>query len=121
MKRECIFINASRGKCVHTEAVFDALRSGSIDAAALDVIDPEPVPSAHSLLQLPFSSRAAYCGDYPRDGRDSTPNCGRRNHSNAEWFSTEKIVEPSCPCYAPSSAASVIAFNLSAMNTRRVS
>ncbi|MET4247205.1 D-glycerate dehydrogenase [Bradyrhizobium sp. LA6.7] len=52
MKPECIFINASRGKCADTDALYDALKRGIIERAALDVIDPEPVPSTHPLLQL---------------------------------------------------------------------
>jgi phosphoglycerate dehydrogenase-like enzyme len=37
---------------VDTAALFAALDSGSIGAAALDVTDPEPLPSDHPLLTL---------------------------------------------------------------------
>jgi len=52
MKRTCTFINVSRGGCVDTAALYEALRSRQIEMAALDVIDPEPFPSDHPLLKL---------------------------------------------------------------------
>ena len=53
MKPTSIFVNTSRGKCVDTEALYEALKSGRIEMAALDVIDPEPFPADHPLLRLP--------------------------------------------------------------------
>ena len=35
-----------------TEALYDALSSGHIAYAALDVTDPEPLPGTHKLLTL---------------------------------------------------------------------
>ncbi len=52
MKPSAIFVNTSRGKCVDTEDLYNALASGNIAAAALDVVDPEPIPSSHPILQL---------------------------------------------------------------------
>jgi D-3-phosphoglycerate dehydrogenase len=44
------FINCARGGLVDTPALMDALRSGRISGAALDVTDPEPLPGDHPLL-----------------------------------------------------------------------
>jgi glyoxylate reductase len=53
MKPSAYFINASRGPVVNTEALYEALVHKKIAYAALDVTDPEPLPSDHSLLNLP--------------------------------------------------------------------
>lgn len=52
MKKTAIFVNISRGSLVDHEALADALRSGVIAAAGLDVTEPEPLPRDHALLQL---------------------------------------------------------------------
>jgi phosphoglycerate dehydrogenase-like enzyme len=46
-------VNVARGKVVDTEALVEALRSGQIGGAALDVTDPEPLPDGHPLWDLP--------------------------------------------------------------------
>ena len=52
MKRTAVFVNTSRGPLVDQVALAEALRSGTIFAAGLDVTDPEPLPSDHELFQL---------------------------------------------------------------------
>jgi glyoxylate reductase len=52
MKPSAYLINAARGPIVDTEALYQALKSGQIAGAALDVTDPEPLPADHPLLQL---------------------------------------------------------------------
>jgi len=42
-------VNVARGGVVDTDALVNALRSNDIDAAFLDVTDPEPLPSDHPL------------------------------------------------------------------------
>ena len=42
-------VNVSRGPHVHTDALVDALRAERIAGAALDVTDPEPLPTGHPL------------------------------------------------------------------------
>lgn len=52
MKKTAILINTSRGAVVDTMALYQALQDGTIRYAALDVTDPEPLPSDHPLLAL---------------------------------------------------------------------
>jgi glyoxylate reductase len=53
MKPTAILINTSRGPVVDPDALYQALKSGQIAGAALDVTDPEPLPGDHRLLELP--------------------------------------------------------------------
>ena len=53
MKRTAVFVNTSRGPLVDQAALAEALRSGVIFAAGLDVTDPEPLPPDHELYALP--------------------------------------------------------------------
>lgn len=52
MKPEALLVNTCRGGVVDTEALVDALRSGSIRGAGLDVFEEEPLPTTSPLLSL---------------------------------------------------------------------
>ena len=52
MKPSAIFINAARGGLVDQDALYQALDSGGIAAAALDVFEDEPPPKQSPLLSL---------------------------------------------------------------------
>jgi len=52
MKSNCILINTARGAVINTEDLIDALETGKIAGAGLDVTDPEPIPSDSKLLKL---------------------------------------------------------------------
>ncbi|HEX2945811.1 MAG TPA: D-2-hydroxyacid dehydrogenase [Clostridia bacterium] len=52
MKRDAVIINVGRGNAIDTEALCDALESGRIAGAALDVTDPEPLPEDHRLWKI---------------------------------------------------------------------
>jgi D-3-phosphoglycerate dehydrogenase len=53
MKKTAIFINTGRGALADREALLDALRSGRIAAAGLDVFHEEPVKPDDPVLSLP--------------------------------------------------------------------
>jgi D-3-phosphoglycerate dehydrogenase len=48
-----ILINVGRGDLADPEALTAALQSGHLGAAALDVFDPEPIPTGHPIRVLP--------------------------------------------------------------------
>jgi D-3-phosphoglycerate dehydrogenase len=53
LKPGAIFINIGRGDLVDAPALTEALQSGHLSAAALDVFDPEPIPADHPILKMP--------------------------------------------------------------------
>jgi glyoxylate reductase len=53
MKKTAVFINTARGPIHDQKALCEALRSGTIFAAGLDVTDPEPPDPQDPLLSLP--------------------------------------------------------------------
>lgn len=53
MKKGSILINVGRGTAVDHAALYDALVSGAIGGAALDVTEPEPLPADSPLWDCP--------------------------------------------------------------------
>ncbi|AWP05668.1 putative glyoxylate reductase/hydroxypyruvate reductase [Scophthalmus maximus] len=52
MKNTSIFINTSRGGVVNQDDLYEALSTGQIAGAGLDVTVPEPLPTNHPLFTL---------------------------------------------------------------------
>eukprot|EP00056_Hartaetosiga_gracilis_P020178 m.17997 g.17997 ORF g.17997 m.17997 type:complete len:330 (-) comp8228_c0_seq1:126-1115(-) len=52
MKNSAIIVNSARGGCVDQDALVEALTTGEIQGAGLDVTTPEPLPTDHPLFQL---------------------------------------------------------------------
>lgn len=52
MKRGALLVNASRGDLVVTADLIEALRTGQLSGAALDVVNPEPIPKDSPLLAM---------------------------------------------------------------------
>ncbi len=52
MKPGAVLINVGRGSVLDTDALCNALESGHIAGAALDVTDPEPLPADHRIWHI---------------------------------------------------------------------
>ncbi|MCC7047014.1 MAG: 3-phosphoglycerate dehydrogenase [Alphaproteobacteria bacterium] len=62
LKPGAILVNTARGGLVDETALVDALRSGAIGHAALDVFQTEPLPEQHLLRTAPNVTLTAHCG-----------------------------------------------------------
>ncbi|HWF30058.1 MAG TPA: D-2-hydroxyacid dehydrogenase family protein [Mycobacterium sp.] len=67
MKPHAYLINTSRGPIVDEEALIDALRTGRIAGAGLDVYDVEPLPRDHPLRFLPNVTLSPHLGYVTRE------------------------------------------------------
>src|ERR1700676_2916943 len=60
MKPGVILVNTARGAIVDEEAMIDALKSGQLRHAGLDVFNIEPLPADHPLTKLPNVTLSAH-------------------------------------------------------------
>lgn len=64
MKDGAVLLNVGRGSIVDTEALCDALESGKLGGAGLDVTEPEPLPPGHRLWRLPTAVVTPHISGY---------------------------------------------------------
>jgi phosphoglycerate dehydrogenase-like enzyme len=62
MKKSGLLVNTSRAPIVNENALIDALSSGQIGGAAIDVFDLEPLPLDHPLRRCPNTLLAPHTG-----------------------------------------------------------
>ncbi|MEZ1314698.1 D-glycerate dehydrogenase [Pseudomonas fluorescens] len=79
MRRETIFINISRGKVVDEAAMIEALRSGQIRAAGLDVFEREPLDPDSPLLRLDNVVATPHIGSATHETREAMATCAVDN------------------------------------------
>lgn len=73
MKPGAILVNTARGALIDEHALADALRTGPIRAAGLDVFDPEPIdPATSPLVDLPNVVLAPHVAGSTEDALRST-------------------------------------------------
>lgn len=65
MEEHAWIVNVARGKHIVTDDLVEALRSGAIGGAGLDVTDPEPLPDEHPLWSLPNCIITPHVGNTP--------------------------------------------------------
>jgi len=71
MKPGAVLVNTSRGPVVDQAALYDALKSGHLFGAGLDVTDPEPLRADHPLLTLPNCLIVPHIASATVDTRDA--------------------------------------------------
>jgi lactate dehydrogenase-like 2-hydroxyacid dehydrogenase len=70
MKRDAVLVNTGRGTLIDEAALADALRSGTIAAAGLDVYEREPVVEA-ALIDLPNAVLLPHLGSATLETREA--------------------------------------------------
>ncbi len=92
MRPQSWLVNVARGAHVVTDDLLDALRSGTIGGAGLDVTDPEPLPADHPLWSEPNCVITPHVGNTAAMAR---PLLSERIRTNvARWIDGEPLVGP---------------------------
>jgi D-3-phosphoglycerate dehydrogenase len=79
MKPTAYLINTARGGIVEEAALYDALKSGQLAGAGLDVFEQEPPPLGHSLFELPNVIIAPHVAGVTREAVDRMSEQTARN------------------------------------------
>ncbi|MBI4553827.1 MAG: glycerate dehydrogenase [Candidatus Latescibacteria bacterium] len=70
MKQGALLINCARAGVVETEALVEALQTGHLGGAGIDVFDQEPLPPDHPLLTCDQVVLTPHCADMTPEGVD---------------------------------------------------
>lgn len=68
LPRHAVLVNTARGELVDQPALADALHSGQIAAAGLDVLEVEPPPPGDPILSAPNALLSGHIGSYTELG-----------------------------------------------------
>lgn len=82
MKRTATLVNIARGGTVDPDALHDALTTGEIAAAGLDVTEPEPIPADHPLLDLANCTILPHLGSSSAGTREAMAELAAQNLVN---------------------------------------
>ncbi len=79
MKPTAYFVNMGRGRHVVTADLVAALREGKIAGAALEAVEPEPLPQDHPLWDMPRVIITPHVSDYSDKHEDTVWDLYREN------------------------------------------
>jgi D-3-phosphoglycerate dehydrogenase len=79
MKKTAFLINTARGGIIDEPALYDALTSGKIGGAGLDVFEREPTPPDNPLLSAPNTIFAPHMAGVSRESLDRMAITAVRN------------------------------------------
>jgi D-3-phosphoglycerate dehydrogenase len=79
MKPTAYLINTARGGIIDEKPLYEALSSGKLAGAGLDVFEQEPPPAGHSLFSLPNVIMAPHVAGVTREAVDRMSEQTARN------------------------------------------
>ena len=79
MKQGSYIINTARGGIVNENDLYEALKSGHLNGAAMDVVESEPMTTDHPLLSLPNVVVTPHIGMYSKEAISAVSEICARN------------------------------------------
>ena len=79
MKNGAVLINTSRGPLVDEAALVEALRSGKLRGAGLDVFETEPLPATSPLLKMTNVLLSGHVAGLDNESHDATCELAAKN------------------------------------------
>jgi phosphoglycerate dehydrogenase-like enzyme len=95
MKANTILVDVSRGGVVDETALIQALQSGHLSGAALDVFSEEPLPSEHALWDMENVIITPHCSSVYEGWEDRSVEMFANNlHRYRQGQTLDRIVDP---------------------------
>lgn len=86
MKKTAILLNLARGPVVDEQALYDALTTGEIAAAGLDVLVKEPIVAENPLSKIQDSTKLIITPHMAWGSREARTRCAQEVYKNIESF-----------------------------------
>lgn len=86
MKKTAILLNVARGPVVDEQALYDALTTGQIAAAGLDVLVKEPITADNPLAKIKDSTKLLITPHMAWASREARIRCAREVYLNIKSF-----------------------------------
>ena len=86
MKKTAILINVARGPVVDEEALYEALTTGAIAAAGLDVLVKEPITADNPLAKIQDSTKLLITPHMAWGSREARTRCAKEVYQNIKSF-----------------------------------